>query len=124
MKTKSGLYETIICMLVYLLIAFLGSVLLLAIVAMLLFKLQISAGVVSVMMIAVYIAMPLLAGFLMGRKMGEKKFLYGAMMGAIYFLILCIFSMVYQKTGIAVSQNLFTTAALCIGGGTLGGMLG
>lgn len=124
MKTKSGLYETIICMLVYLLIAFLGSVLLLALVAMLLFKLQISAGVVSVMMIAVYIAMPLLAGFLMGRKMGEKKFLYGAMMGAIYFLILCIFSMVYQKTGIAVSQNLFTTAALCIGGGTLGGMLG
>lgn len=124
MKAKQGLYETIICMLVYLLIAFLGSVLLLALVALLLFKFQISAQTVSVMMIAVYILMPFVAGLLMGRKMEERKFLYGAMMGAVYFLILCIFSMVYQKTGIDVSQNLFTTAALCIGGGTLGGMLG
>ena len=30
--------------------------------------------------------MPCVAGYLMGRKMGQKKFLYGAMMGSIYFL--------------------------------------
>ena len=124
MKTKNGLYENIICMLVYLLIAFLGSVLFLALVALLLFKFQIAADTVSILMIAVYILMPLTAGLLMGRKMGERKFMYGAMMGAVYFLILCVFSMIYQKTGIAVSQNFFTTALLCIGGGTLGGMLG
>ena len=124
MRMKQGLYETVICMLVYLLIAFLGSLALLALMSLLLFVFQLSAKIISVLMIAVYILMPVVAGFLMGRKMGQKKFLYGALMGTIYFLILCVFSAFYGETGVTVSMGVFTTAVLCIGGGTLGGMLG
>lgn len=124
MRIRHSLYESVICMLVYLLIAFLGSLALLALMSLLLFVFQISAKLVSIMIIAVYIMMPCVAGYLMGRKMGHKKFLYGAMMGMVYFLVLCIFSAFYGETGITASVGFFTTAILCIGGGTLGGMLG
>lgn len=124
MRIRHSLYESVICMLVYLLIAFLGSLALLALMSLLLFLFQISAKLVSIMIIAVYIMMPCVAGYLMGRKMGHKKFLYGAMMGMVYFLVLCIFSAFYGEVGITASVGFFTTAILCIGGGTLGGMLG
>ncbi|MCI9464841.1 MAG: TIGR04086 family membrane protein [Lachnospiraceae bacterium] len=96
---------------------------LLLLLALMLYRFGLSEKVVSVCIIIIYIAVTFLAGFIAGKKTGEKKFLWGLAMGCIYFLILTAVSLVVNKGMPQDMGNLTTVFLLCGGSGMLGGML-
>lgn len=96
---------------------------LLLLLAFLLYRFNLSEKVVSVCIIAIYIAVTFLAGLLAGKREGRKKFLWGLVMGVLYFGILVIVSLVVNKGVEDVAGNLMTVFFLCAGSGMLGGMV-
>ena len=96
---------------------------LLLLLAFMLYRFGLSEKVVSICIIAVYIIVTFLAGLLAGKREGRKKFLWGLMMGALYFGILVTVSLVVNRGLEDVAGNLMTVFFLCAGSGMLGGMV-
>ncbi len=97
-----------------------GSLLLL--LALLLYKADLSQKVVSICIIVIYVLATFFAGFITGRKLKNRKFLWGALMGAAYFLVLVVISLAVNRQPGVLSGSFLTTLVLCSGGGMLGGM--
>lgn len=99
------------------------GVMLLALTA-LLSKLQLTESAVSIGIVAIYVISGFVGGLLAGKKMKSRKFLWGMIMGAAYFLILVAGSIVFHK-GLDMEASRFaTTLVLCIASGMVGGMAG
>ena len=96
---------------------------LLLLLAFILYRFGLSEKVVSVCIIAIYIVVTFLAGLLAGKKEGRKKFLWGLIMGVLYFGILVAVSLVVNKGVEDVAGNMLTVFFLCAGSGMLGGMV-
>ncbi len=95
----------------------------LLLLALLLYRFQLSESVISIAIIIVYIISTYLAGYITGKKMGTRKFLWGLFMGVAYFLIMVVVSLLVNHSIQDVSSNVLTTFLLCAGAGMLGGML-
>ncbi len=96
---------------------------LLLLLAFILYRFGLSEKVVSVCIIAIYIAVTFLAGLLAGKREGKRKFLWGLIMGVLYFGILTVVSLVVNKGVEDVAGNMMTVFFLCAGSGMLGGMV-
>lgn len=96
---------------------------LLAVLTFLLYKMGLSEKTVSIAIIVIYVVATFFGGFVTGKRMGSRKFLWGLVMGGAYFLILTVVSLCVGKGNIQIGNSFFTTFALCAGGGMLGGML-
>lgn len=106
-----------------LLAAYIGTAVLLALVSLLLYKLGLGERTVSLLLTAIYVGMTLLAGFLAGRKIQSRRFLWGLLEGAMYFAVLAVISFAVRGTEAGGGQSFLTTLVLCCAGGMLGGML-
>lgn len=106
-----------------LLISYLLTTGLLLLLALMLYRFDLSEKIVSICIIGIYIIVTFLSGFLAGKREGSRKFLWGLLMGGLYFLILIVISLVINQGGSSVSGNFFTILILCCGSGMLGGML-
>ena len=106
-----------------LLAAYIVTGLLLLLLALLLYKLQLSESVVNIGIIAIYLAACFLGGFLEGKMMKTRKFLWGGTFGLLYFAVLAIISLAVGQGFSASSSHFVTTLILCMAGGTLGGMV-
>ncbi|MCM1135250.1 MAG: TIGR04086 family membrane protein [Clostridium sp.] len=106
-----------------LLISYLLTTGLLLLLALMLYRFDLSEKTVSVCIIGIYIVVTFLSGFLAGKREGSRKFLWGLLMGALYFLILIVISLVVNQGMSEMSGNFFTVLILCCGSGMLGGML-
>ncbi|GFH96219.1 hypothetical protein IMSAGC003_02774 [Lachnospiraceae bacterium] len=96
---------------------------LLLLLALLLYKVGLSQKVVSICIIVIYVLATFFAGFITGKKLKNRKFLWGALMGLAYFLILVVVSLIVNRQPGVLANSLLTTLVLCGGGGMLGGML-
>lgn len=99
------------------------TLLLLLLLAFFLFRMEISETVFHVWLIAVYIISGFVGGFLIGKRAKSRKFLWGFLIGAVYFAILFGVSLVLHKGLDDDVMHLITTAVLCLLSGTVGGML-
>lgn len=106
-----------------LLFSYIVTAALLMILALLLFRLGLGEQIVSVAIIAIYVLSTFCAGFLAGKKMQSQKFLWGLLMGGLYFVVLTVMSLIVNHSVVEMGNPFFTTLALCTGGGMLGGML-
>lgn len=106
-----------------LLAAYIVTGLLLLLLALLLYKLQLSESVVNIGIIAIYVAACFLGGFLEGKMMKTRKFLWGGTFGLLYFAVLAIISLAVGQGFSGSSSHFVTTLILCMAGGTLGGMV-
>lgn len=95
---------------------------LLLLLALLLYKFSLSEKIVSVSIIVIYVAASFLAGSIAGRKIGNRRFLWGFLMGLLYFLVLVAVSLLVNHSLKDVATNFFTVLVLCAAGGMLGGM--
>ncbi|MDE6674756.1 MAG: TIGR04086 family membrane protein, partial [Acetatifactor sp.] len=84
-----------------------GSLLLL--LALLLYKADLSQKVVSICIIVIYVLATFFAGFITGRKLKNRKFLWGALMGAAYFLVLVVISLAVNRQPGVLSGSFLTT---------------
>ena len=78
---------------------------------------------ICIAIIAIYVVATFFAGFVAGKRMESRRFLWGLVMGCAYFLVLAVVSFAAGKGDMQVGSSFFTTLVLCAGGGMLGGML-
>ena len=115
--------KKVIFVLKCMLAAYLVTAGLLLLLALMLYRFGLSEKVVSVCIILIYIVVTFFAGFIAGKRAGEKKFIWGLAMGCTYFLILTAVSFAVNKGMGDDVGNLVTVFLLCGGSGMLGGML-
>ena len=96
---------------------------LLAVLAFLVYKFELAESVTDMAIIAIYVIVTFLGAFIIGKRIKEQKFLWGLLLGALYILIITAVAVILGNAFHVTSTANITTAALCIGGGLLGGML-
>ena len=119
---KTSVGAKMIVLIRALLISYVVTALLLLLMALLLFKLELDENKISMGMIAVYVLSCFLGGFAAGKGGQSRRFAWGLLTGALYFIILAAVSFGMGGEGEGV-LSLVTTGALCLGGGMIGGML-
>lgn len=111
---------------VALVMMYLISGMLLLLLAFLLYKFGLSESVVRIGIIVIYIASCFAGGFLTGKHMGEKKFLWGLVTGAVYAAVLFLVSWFFRQRMDATAEmgaiNAVTTLILCAVSSMVGGM--
>ncbi len=96
---------------------------LLLLLAFMLYRFGLSEKVVSLCIIGIYIAVTFAAGLIAGKRAGKRKFLWGLSVGAIYYAILVVVSLIVNRGLQDVAGNMITVFFLCAGSGMLGGMV-
>ena len=96
---------------------------LLMILALLLYKIDLDEQKVTVGIVATYVISTFVGGFIMGKLVEGQKFIWGLVLGVIYFLLLFAVSFAVNHQLQSNGTNLVTTLLLCAGGGMLGGMV-
>lgn len=96
---------------------------LLAVLAFLVYQFHLNENITDLSIIAIYVAVTFIGAFVVGKKVKEQKFLWGFLLGLLYILIISIVAIALGSIFSVTSSANLTTAALCIGGGLLGGML-
>lgn len=97
-----------------------GALLLLA---LLLYRFQLSGQAVNIGIVVVYTAAAFLAGFFAGKGTGERRFLWGLLAGTLYFVLLALLTLLVNHGFKDLGNHFFTTLMICAGSGMLGGML-
>lgn len=104
-------------------IAYLTSVVLILIFAFVLLKMQLGTGVTEVLILITYGLSALTGGWYAGRKNEKRKFLFGMMVGIVYFILLFLITeMAEGQVQPEISSSL-AALGLCLAGGMLGGMI-
>lgn len=104
-------------------ISFFTTALLIVVFAFVMFKFNISENIIALGVTVIYIISCGLGGFYIGRAMGERKFMWGLLIGALYLMVLLVLSAIIGGDKSLLSGNILSLVLLCLGGGTLGGML-
>ena len=92
------------------------------ILALLILKTGISEKTLRIAVIAVYAVACFASGFYNGRKLKQRRFIWGIAGGILYFLILLVLSL---ATGQGQwHAGILTAALICLGSGMFGGMIG
>ena len=96
---------------------------LLLLLALFVYRFSFSEKVVSIIIIGIYIGATFFAGFVTGKKLKTKKFLWGLIIGAAYFIVLVVLSLVVNHSFKDVATNFLSVLVMCAGSGMLGGMV-
>lgn len=95
----------------------------LAILAFVIYKWELSETVVNIVIMAVYVIASFIGGFITGKRVKERKFFWGLVMGGLYILIIYGVSMIMSASLDMISTANIAACLLCLGGGMLGGMV-
>ena len=106
-----------------LLFSYLLTGILLVLSAFALYKLRLKESQVVIVVNVIYIITCLLGGFLMGKGIRQRRFFWGFLLGALYFLVLFLVSTVMGKGLTGDIRQILTTLAVCAFSGTVGGMM-
>lgn len=96
---------------------------LLLLLAFLMYRMDLAEPVVNGAIIAIYIIAGFLGGFLMGKKAGVKKYLWGLLMGALYYGVLLFVGVILHQGLNGEPMHLLSTMVLCLLSATAGGMI-
>ncbi len=118
-----GIEQASVRILKSLLCAYAATGIMLLILTLLLYKAGLSEENVNAGIILTYIISTFAGGFVIGKLMGARKFLWGLLTGVLYFVLLLLISLGVYHSVQGEPVNLLTTFLLCAGGGMLGGMV-
>lgn len=104
-------------------ITYLFSAVLLIILAFCLYKFGLGADKLQLGVMAIYGLSGFFGGFIAGKIAGEKKYIWGIILGICYFIVLGILSIIINGGFDLNYKNLLIQFALSTGFGMLGGML-
>lgn len=91
--------------------------------ALLLFKMQLSENIVTIGIMVIYIVSCLIGGIIAGKRLQVRKFLWGVVTGAIYFVVLLIGSLLLNRGISSDTVHVITTLIMCMAAGMIGGMI-
>ena len=106
-----------------LLISYIITAFILLLLSFLMLKLDLSSAVISGGIIFAYIVPTFIGGLFVGKRLEQRKFLWGLLMGLLYFVVLLIVSMMMNRVSPLPFGNLSTAFIVCSLSGMLGGMI-
>ena len=106
-----------------LLASYLLTAIFLAVLAFLFYRFRLQEAQISLGINVIYIIACLIGGILAGKAIRQRRFVWGLLSGALYFLILLAVSFAMNRTLGSDTKELMTVFPMCAGSGTLGGML-
>ena len=118
-----GMEKKAVDILKALLCAYVMTGILLLILTVLLYKAGLSEENINAGIILTYVISTFSGGFVIGKLAGVKKFLWGLLLGIMYFVLLLLISLGIYHSLQSDMMNLVTTFLLCAGGGMLAGMV-
>lgn len=95
----------------------------LLILALLLYKMNLDEGKVTIGIIVIYILSCFAGGFYVGKKAEKQKFMWGTLLGLAYFLLLTAVSAITEPGLAGGFKGLLTSFVMCMGAGMMGGMI-
>lgn len=113
----------IIVVLKNLFLSYIVTFLMLVVLAFIAYRWEIKDKTISLTLVATYIISTLLGGFLTGKKIKEKKFLWGMGLAVAYLILFSALAIGFHGISDFATVNTVTTILLCLASGTLGGML-
>lgn len=121
LKNKMG--EKLMWVLKCLLASYIVTGLLLLLLTFFVYKAEPDEQLVTGGIVAIYVISTFIGGLIIGKLTKVRKFVWGMLIGAIYFVMLFAISYGVYREFNTNGLNVLTTMILCVGGGTLGGML-
>lgn len=103
--------------------AYVVTGILLLLLALFVYKLNLEEKQVTIAVMAIYLVSTFVGGFMIGKWNRVRKFWWGMLVGAGYFMLLLIVSFGIYHSLKSGGVNVVTAMFLCLGGGLLGGML-
>lgn len=105
------------------LLEMLVSVILLLIAAFVVLKISPSAMVIKIIVLGIYAVSSFVGGFILGKVMDKRKFLWGMISGAVYFIIIMLVAFIVNGNVGAGSINVISGLVASVVAGMLGGMV-
>lgn len=106
-----------------LLFSYIVTAFILLLLSFMMLKLDLPGAVFSGGINLSYIVSAFVGGFFVGKKMEQKKFLWGLLMGVFYFIIVMLVSLMMNSGSPLSIGSIFTTMIICSLSGMLGGMI-
>lgn len=97
--------------------------LLLFLLSFLMLKFDLSNGIITAGIIAIYILSCFIGGFLVGKTADQKRFLWGLGMGVIYFIVLLLLTLLFNTVAGIDTTRMIYSFFICTFSGMIGGML-
>ena len=106
-----------------LLISYLCSAIILIFLTVLLYKFRLDEAQITLGIYGTYILSCLLGGFLAGKSMKIKRFLWGLFTGIFYFIFLFLVSSLQERSVTSELPQILKILGICAGSGMIGGIL-
>ena len=106
-----------------LLAAYVVTGILLVILALALYKFELNEGAVTAGVTAVYLISTFTGGLVVGKLAKVRRFLWGIVLGILYFALLLLVTVGIYRTFHVSSTEILVTFALCADGRMAGGMI-
>ncbi|WMJ89602.1 TIGR04086 family membrane protein [Anaerocolumna sp. MB42-C2] len=106
-----------------LLVSYMVTGILLLLLAFLMLKTDLSGGILNGGILVTYVLSSFAGGFLLGKSAEQKRFLWGLGMGALYFIMLMLISVLTNSVMGMEASRVITVMVICLFSGMLGGMI-
>lgn len=86
-------------------------------------KFELNEKIVSAAIVGIYVVSTLIGGMIIGKLTKSKRYLWGMVLGILYFVLLLLITLGVYRTLNGDSVSIVTSLILCAGGGMTGGMI-
>lgn len=106
-----------------LLASYIVTGILLLVLTFFMYKFELNEKIVSAAIVGIYVVSTLIGGMIIGKLTKSKRYLWGMVLGILYFVLLLLITLGVYKTLNGDSVSIVTSLILCAGGGMTGGMI-
>lgn len=106
-----------------LLASYIVTGILLLVLTFFMYKFELNEKIVSAAIVGIYVVSTLIGGVIIGKLTKSKWYLWGMVLGIIYFVLLLLITLGVYRTLNGDSVSIVTSLILCAGGGMTGGMI-
>ena len=106
-----------------LLASYIVTCILLLVLTFFMYKFELYEKIVSAAIVGIYVVSTLIGGMIIGKLTKSKRYLWGMVLGIIYFVLLLLITLGVYRTLNGDSVSIVTSLILCAGGGMTGGMI-
>lgn len=106
-----------------LLASYIVTGILLLVLTFFMYKFELNEKIVSAAIVGIYVVSTLIGGIIIGKLTKSKRYLWGMVLGIVYFVLLLLITLGVYRTLNGDSVSIVTSLILCAGGGMTGGMI-
>ena len=106
-----------------LLASYIVTGILLLVLTFFMYKFELNEKIVSAAIVGIYVVSTLIGGMIIGKLTKSKRYLWGMVLGILYFVLLLLITLGVYRTLNGDSVSIVTSLILCAGRCMTGGMI-